>query len=92
MNFEFTPNAWEDFIFWMNEDADVVEKIKELLKAIRKDPFKGIGKPEPLKFGLKGYWSRRINGEHRLVYAVVGQKGKDQKCIILQCRFHYDIG
>ena len=122
MNFEFTPNAWEDFLYWLDEDADMAEKmisdfrgvqrsiiyiynrfdamkfkqvknsIKELLKAIRKDPFKGIGKPEPLKFGLNGYWSRRINGEHRLVYTVMGRKGKDQKCIILQCRFHYDIG
>ncbi|MCK6610602.1 MAG: Txe/YoeB family addiction module toxin [Bacteroidia bacterium] len=90
MNFEFTAHAWEDFSYWIETDPEVVEKIKELLKAIKQDPFKGIGKPEPLKFGLKGYWSRRITTDHRLVYTVVGKKGTDQKCIIIQCRFHYD--
>lgn len=90
MNFEFTINAWEDFEYWMETDIDTVNKIKDLLKEIRKTPFKGLGKPEPLKFNLKGYWSRRITGEHRLVYKVDGKKGVDQKCYILQCRFHYD--
>ena len=70
MNFEFTINAWEDFEYWMETDIDTVNKIKDLLKEIRKTPFKGLGKPEPLKFNLKGYWSRRITGEHRLVYKV----------------------
>lgn len=90
MNFEFTINAWEDFEYWMETDIDTVNKIKDLLKEIRKTPFKGLGKPEPLKFNLKGYWSRRITGEHRLVYKVDGKKGVDQKCYILQCRFDYD--
>ena len=90
MNFEFTINAWEDFEYWMETDIETVNKIKDLLKEIRKTPFKGLGKPEPLKFNLKGYWSRRIAGEHRLVYKVDGKKGVDQKCYILQCRFHYD--
>jgi len=90
MNFEFTINAWEDFEYWMETDIDTVNKIKDLLKEIRKTPFKGLGKPEPLKFDLKGYWSRRITGDHRLVYKVDGKKGVDQKCYILQCRFHYD--
>jgi len=90
MNFEFTINAWEDFEYWMETDIDTVNKIKDLLKEIRKTPFKGLGKPEPLKFNLKGYWSRRITGDHRLVYKVDGKKGVDQKCYILQCRFHYD--
>ena len=88
MNFEFTINAWEDFEYWMETDIDTVNKIKDLLKEIRKTPFKGLGKPEPLKFNLKGYWSRRITGEHRLVYKVDGKKDVDQKCYILQCRFH----
>ena len=66
------------------------DKIKELIKSIKQNPFRGIGKPEPLKHGLKGYWSRRITGEHRLVYRVSGKKGVDQKCTIIQCRFHYD--
>ena len=90
MNFEFTQNAWEDFAYWIETDNEIVEKIKELLQDIRKDPFHGIGKPEPLKYDLKGFWSRRITGEHRLVYKVEGKKGENQKCIILQCRFHYD--
>lgn len=90
MNVEFTSHAWEEFQYWLENDAEVVRKIKELLKAIRQSPFKGIGKPEPLKHGLKGYWSRRITGEHRLVYKIQGKKGKDQKCIVIQCRFHYD--
>lgn len=89
MNIEFTKHGWEDFNYWIEQDVDVVNKIKELINAILKDPFKGIGKPEPLKFGLKGFWSRRINGEHRLVYTIIGSKGIDQKCIIIQCRFHY---
>lgn len=90
MNFEFTENGWEDFAYWIETDSVIVEKIKELLQDIRKTPFQGIGKPEPLKHSLKGYWSRRITGEHRLVYKVDGKKGLDQKCYILQCRFHYD--
>jgi toxin YoeB len=90
MNIEFTVKGWEDFNYWMEVDKDILIKIKELIKNIRKEPFKGLGKPEPLKFGLKGFWSRRITGEHRLVYCISGTKGKDQKCIIIQCRFHYD--
>ena len=90
MIIEFTKNAWEDFEYWIETDHETVKKIKELLKSIKQNPFKGIGKPEPLKYGLKGFWSRRINQEHRLVYRVTGKKGIDQKCSILQCRFHYD--
>jgi toxin YoeB len=90
MIFEFTVNGWEDFEYWIDNDPDVSEKIRALLKDISRNPFQGLGKPEPLKFDLKGYWSRRISGEHRLVYKIEGSKGKDQKCIILQCRFHYD--
>lgn len=89
MNFEFTKNAWEDYSYWFENDMNTAIKIKELLKAISQDPFRGIGKPEPLKFDLKGYWSRRITREHRLVYTITGTKGVDQKCIIIQCRFHY---
>lgn len=90
MDISFTPNAWEDFGYWIDNDLDVVARIKDLIKSIRQDPFKGIGKPEPLRYDLKGYWSRRISGEHRIVYRVSGTKGVDQKCIIVQCRFHYD--
>lgn len=90
MDFVFTENGWEDFEFWHDADKDTVKKIIALLKEIRKTPFLGIGKPEPLKYDLKGYWSRRITSEHRLVYKIEGKKGVDQKCIVIQCRFHYD--
>lgn len=90
MNILFTPHAWEDYEYWINEDSTISKKIIELIIAIRKDPFKGIGKPEPLKHALKGFWSRRITREHRLVYTISGTKGKDQVCKIVQCRFHYD--
>jgi toxin YoeB len=87
MNFEFTEYAWEEFEYWIETDNDIVLKIKELLKDIKKTPFSGIGKPEPLRYDLKGFWSRRITGEHRLVYKVEGKKGADQKGTIIQCRF-----
>ena len=90
MNIEFTVKGWEDFNYWITTDEDILIKIKDLIKHIQKDPFKGLGKPEPLKFGLQGFWSRRITSEHRLVYCISGTKGKDQKCSIIQCRFHYD--
>ena len=90
MDISFTPNGWEEFEYWIDNDQDIVARIKDLIKSIRQDPFKGIGKPEPLRYDLKGYWSRRITGEHRIVYKVSGIKGVDQRCIIIQCRFHYD--
>lgn len=90
MNTDFSENGWDDFEYWLENDQGTADKIRDLIKAIKKDPFKGIGKPEPLKFGLKGFWSRRITGEHRLIYQISGSKGKDQKCTIIQCRFHYD--
>jgi toxin YoeB len=89
MNVEFTLKGWEDFEYWLETDNDTTVRIKELLKDIRKNPFKGIGKPEPLKHDLKGFWSRRITSEHRLVYKVDGKKGIDQKCYVIQCRFQY---
>ncbi|MBC7651403.1 MAG: Txe/YoeB family addiction module toxin [Deinococcales bacterium] len=90
MNFEFTENGWRDFQHWIETDITIVEKIKDLLNEIKRTPFQGIGKPEPLKYDLKGFWSGRITGEHRLVYKIEGKKGVDQKCYIIQCRFHYD--
>lgn len=84
----FTKHAWEDYIYWQDNDSDIAKSINELIKAIKRDPFKGIGKPEPLKEHLRGYWSRRINHEHRLVYRVEG-KGDQQTLRIIQCRFHY---
>jgi toxin YoeB len=90
MDIVFTSHGWEDFEYWLETDPDTVLRIKDLIKSIKQNPFQGIGKPEPLKYDLKGYWSRRITSEHRLVYRVTGNKGEDQRCIIIQCRFHYD--
>ena len=90
MTINFTAHGWEDFSYLIETDNDTAIKIKELIKSIKQNPFKGIGKPEPLKHGLKGYWSRRITGEHRLVYKVSGKRDVDQKCTVIQCRFHYD--
>ena len=89
MYIEFTPNGWEDFNSWMETDITYAIKIKELLSSIQQDPFRGIGKPEPLKHQLKGFWSRRITQEHRLIYKISGKKGVDQKCTIVQCKYHY---
>lgn len=90
MNFEFTAHAWEDFEYWIENDPEIIAKIKNLLKEIKSTPFHGMGKPEALKYDLQGYWSRRINAEHRLVYKVSGDKKHSQKCLIIQCRYHYD--
>ena len=90
MNISFTSNGWEDLEYWIDNDPDTVTRIKDLIKSIRQYPFRGLGKPEPLRYDLKGYWSRRITSEHRIVYKVSGTKGVDQKCVILQCRFHYE--
>ncbi|HMS70176.1 MAG TPA: Txe/YoeB family addiction module toxin [Saprospiraceae bacterium] len=89
MKIEFTELGWEDFNFWLLNDKEITNKILELIKSILRTPFEGIGKPEPLKNEFKGCWSRRINREHRLVYIVEGIKGENQKCTILQCRYHY---
>ena len=84
MELVFLTNAWEDYLFWQENDKKIRKKINELIKQIQRTPFKGIGKPEPLKENLKGWWSRRITGEHRLVYKV-----EENKVIIAQCRYHY---
>lgn len=89
MNIEFSESGWEDFNYWIENDLTNVNKINDLLRSIKQNPFKGLGKPEPLKQNLSGYWSRKITSEHRLVYKVYGKKGVDQRCIIIQCRFHY---
>lgn len=81
----FTENAWEDYLYWQKVDKKMVRKINELIKSIQRTPFDGIGKPEPLKFDLAGYWSRRIDQEHRLVYQVT-----DNELMVIACRFHYE--
>jgi toxin YoeB len=85
MNLIFTENGWLDYLSWQQDDKKVLRKINELIKAIKREPFTGIGKPEPLKFDLAGYWSRRIDLEHRMIYKI-----ESGKLIIFACRFHYD--
>ncbi|MEN9595569.1 MAG: hypothetical protein RL236_3 [Pseudomonadota bacterium] len=84
MNLLFTDEGWEDYLFWQATDKQKLRKINQLIKDIKRTPFSGIGKPEPLKHSLQGSWSRRIDDEHRVVYEI--QNGV---VWILACRFHY---
>ncbi len=77
-------SAWDDYLYWQIADRRMLTKVNELIKSCERTPFSGIGKPEPLKENLKGFWSRRIDKTHRLVYKVEGDT-----LIISQCRFHY---
>jgi toxin YoeB len=88
MKIAWTEDAWQDYLHWQRSDEKILASINALIKDIKRDPFKGLGKPEPLKHALQGWWSRRIFGEHRLVYRVSG-KGGEQQCDIVQCRYHY---
>ncbi|MDD2198772.1 MAG: Txe/YoeB family addiction module toxin [Bacteroidales bacterium] len=85
MKYIFVDESWEDYLYWQKNNTKYVKKINELLKDISRQPFTGKGKPEPLKFQYSGYWSRRIDAEHRLIYKV-----KDDEIHIAKCRFHYD--
>jgi toxin YoeB len=84
----FTPGAWEDYQHWLATNAAVLRRLNELIRDTLRSPFKGIGKPEPLKGDLAGWWSRRITGDHRLVYRVTG-KDADQRIEIAACRYHF---
>jgi len=85
MKYVFVEESWEDYVYWQQTDKKMVLKINELLKEISRNPFSGTGKPEPLKYKYKGFWSRRINEEHRLIYQV-----KENEIYIAKCRYHYD--
>ena len=84
MKLIFSETAWEDYVYWQKTDKKVLNRTNELIKTIMRTPFEGIGKPEPLKHGFAGYWSRRINDEHRIVYKI-----QDDSLLIAQCRYHY---
>lgn len=88
MKITFWPTAWDDYLHWQNEDAKLLNRLNGLIEECRRNPFRGTGKPEPLGGNLPGWWSRRINSEHRLVYRVTG-KGDVQTLEIAQCRYHY---
>ncbi len=81
----FLPKAFNELRFWAEEDKNTLVKIFELIKDIQRNPFSGLGKPEPLRHKLKGFWSRRITKEHRLIYRV-----SDEEIVIISCRFHYE--
>jgi toxin YoeB len=84
----FRADAWRDYVAWQAEDAKVLERINTLIGECQRHPFTGTGKPEPLRQSLTGWWSRRITGEHRLVYRVRG-RGEAQALEVLSCRYHY---
>ena len=80
----FSDEAWEDYLYWQKQERKMVERINKLIKEVQRDPFAGVGKPEPLKHALSGFWSRRITDEHRMVYRVT-----EDALEIAQLRFHY---
>jgi toxin YoeB len=88
MKLVWTDQAWEEYLYWQENDRQILQRINEIIRDLRRNPFRGIGKPEPLKFALAGWWSRRITGEHRIVYRVNGQ-GDAQQLEIASCRYHY---
>lgn len=88
MNIAFSSRAWGQYVALQVEEPKIVERINAMLKECMRDPFRGTGKPEPLGGNLSGWWSRRINREHRLVYRVTG-KGEAQALEVAQCRYHY---
>jgi len=85
MKYIFVDESWEDYLYWQNTDKKKLKKINELLKDIARNPFESLGKPEPLKHKYSGFWSRRIDDRHRLIY-----KYEDGEIQIAKCRFHYD--
>ena len=84
MKLIFSERAWEDYLHWQETDRRLVARINQLIREIQREPFSGIGKPEPLRHAFQGYWSRRINDEHRIVYKV-----QDDAVLIAQLRYHY---
>lgn len=84
MKLIFSEHAWEDYLYWQRTDRKILQRINTLIKETQRTPFEGIGKPEPLKHGLSGYWSRRINDEHRFVYKV-----EADSLFLAQLRYHY---
>ena len=84
MELVFLPNGWDDYLYWQATDKKMLKRINLLVRDAMREPFQGIGKPEPLKANFTGWWSRRINSEHRLVYRVDGNR-----FIVMKCRYHY---
>ena len=85
MKYIFVDESWEDYLYWQKTDKKILARINKLIKDISRQPYDGIGKPEALRHKYRGFWSRRINQEHRLIYQV-----RDNEIRIVKCRFHYD--
>lgn len=85
MKYTFVDESWEDYLYWQKTDKKILKRINELIRDISRTPYSGIGKPEALKYKYKGWWSRRINHEHRIIYQV-----KNGEILIAKCRFHYE--
>ena len=85
MKYVFVDESWQDYLYWQQRDKKILKRINELIKDISRSPYEGLGKPEPLKYKYSGFWSRRIDLEHRLIYKVI-----DNEIWIAKCRFHYD--
>lgn len=85
MKYIFVDESWEDYLYWQNTDKMILKRINKLLKDISRNPYSGLGKPEPLRYKYKGFWSRRITDEHGLIY-----KYREGEILIAKCRFHYD--
>lgn len=84
MKIQFSENGWEDYLYWQKTDKNMLRRINSLIQDIQRAPFEGLGKPEPLRHALSGFWSRRINDEHRIVYSM-----EDNVLRIAQVRYHY---
>ncbi|QMT30415.1 Txe/YoeB family addiction module toxin [Alysiella filiformis] len=84
MKLIFAETAWQDYVYWQTADRKILKRINLLIQDIQREPFDGIGKPEPLRFHLSGFWSRRIDEEHRLIYAI-----ENESVLIASCRYHY---
>jgi toxin YoeB len=85
MKLIFVDESWEDYLYWQKTDRKILERINNLVKDISRNPYTGLGKPEPLKYKYQGYWSRRITEEHRIIFRVL-----NDEIHIAKCRFHYD--
>ena len=84
MKLVFSEQAWDDYLYWQKTDKKIIKRINSLIKEIKRSPYEGVGKPESLKYGLSGYWSRRVNDEHRIVY-----KFENDSILIANLRYHY---
>ena len=84
MRLIFSDHAWEEYLYWQRTDRKILKRINKLIEEIKRHPYEGLGKPEPLRYALSGYWSRRIDSEHRIVYKV-----EDDAIFIAQLRYHY---